>query len=146
MALDTLYNDFNIMTASLLESGDKIIDQIKSILQSKKAKNISKQTIKVIRDLAIAFKDSIGLKKKVYKDKKYFYCHKLGYFGYDCHEPDRKLAKIGGSSIKRGTNNRSGSRILYQANQTIKNLKDFDDTELLVSEPVKKACMTKKQL
>ena len=32
MALNTPYNNLNIMTASLLESGDKIIDQIKSIL------------------------------------------------------------------------------------------------------------------
>ncbi len=40
--LDTLYDDFETTITSLLESGDKIINQIQSILQSKEAKNISK--------------------------------------------------------------------------------------------------------
>ena len=38
IALDTLHDDFDTTTASLLESGDKTIDQIQSILQSKKPK------------------------------------------------------------------------------------------------------------
>ena len=42
IALDSLYDNFNTTTANLLEVGNKTIDQIQSILQSKKAKNISK--------------------------------------------------------------------------------------------------------
>ena len=84
IALDTLYNNFNTTTASLLESGDKTIDQIQSILQSKEAKNISKRAIGVTGDLAMAFRDSNGPKKKAHKDEECFNCHKLGYFGHDC--------------------------------------------------------------
>lgn len=43
IALDSLHEDFDTTTASLLEAGDKTIDQIQSILQSKEAKNISKR-------------------------------------------------------------------------------------------------------
>lgn len=42
IALDILYNDFDIIITSLLQTSDKMINQIQSILQSKKAKNISK--------------------------------------------------------------------------------------------------------
>ena len=85
IALDTLYNNFNTTTASLvLKSGDKTIDQIQSILQSKEAKNISKWATGVTSDLAIAFRDSNGPKKKAQKDEECFNYHKLGYFGCDC--------------------------------------------------------------
>lgn len=51
----------------------------------KKAKNISKQTIRAIKDLAIFYKESNnwGFKKQAYPNKKYFNCHKLGYYNYD---------------------------------------------------------------
>lgn len=42
IVLDTLHDNFDTITASLLETRDKTIDQIQSILQLKKAKNISK--------------------------------------------------------------------------------------------------------
>lgn len=61
IVLDTLHDNFNITTTSLLESRDKIIDQIQSILQSKKAKIISKQAIGMTRYLVMAFKDSNSL-------------------------------------------------------------------------------------
>ena len=97
------------MTASLLKSGDKIIDQIQSILQSKKAKNINKQAIRVIEDLVMAFRDSNDSKKKAYRDKKCFNNHKLGHFGRNCHQPDRRLVRLEGPSIEKRTKNRSGS-------------------------------------
>ena len=55
---------------SLLKSENKIINQIQSILQSKKAKSISKQAIRVVKNLAMAFKDNSDPNKKVYSDKK----------------------------------------------------------------------------
>ncbi len=57
IALDTLHDNFDTTTASLLESGDNTIDQIQSILQSKETKNISKRTKGAVRDLAMAFRD-----------------------------------------------------------------------------------------
>lgn len=42
IALDNLHDDYDTTTASLLETGDKTIDEIQSILQFEEAKNISK--------------------------------------------------------------------------------------------------------
>lgn len=65
IAFDSLYKDFDITTTSLLEVGDKKIDQIQSILQSKNAKNISQWAIRGgIDNLAIAFRDKIAHKTK----------------------------------------------------------------------------------
>lgn len=64
IARDLLYNNFDTTTTSLLKVGNKIIDQIYSILQLRKAKNNGKRAIKAIRDPAIAFKDNKGPKKK----------------------------------------------------------------------------------
>ena len=146
IALDTLHDDFDTTTASLLESGDKTIDQIQSILQSKEAKNISKRATGVTGDLAMAFRDSNGPKKKAYRDEEYFNCHKLGHFGRDCRQPDRRLARIGGPNTKGRTNNRSGSWTPHRANQTTENLEDSDDKEPFTPGPVGKACMAKEQL
>lgn len=44
ITLNTFYDNFKTTTASLFETGDKKIDQIYSILQSKEAKNFSKRT------------------------------------------------------------------------------------------------------
>lgn len=84
IVLDLLYNDFDIITTSLLESKDKIINQIQSILQLRKAKNINKRTTKAIGNLAIVFKDNNNPKIKVYRDEKYFNYHKLDHFKCDC--------------------------------------------------------------
>lgn len=46
------------MTASLLEVRNRSINQIQSIFQSKKAKNINKQSTKVVADVAILFKNN----------------------------------------------------------------------------------------
>lgn len=84
IVLDLLYNDFDIITTSLLESKDKIINQIQSILQLRKAKNINKRITKAIGDLAIVFKDNNNPKIKVYRDETYFNYHKLDHFKCDC--------------------------------------------------------------
>lgn len=66
---------------SFLEIGNKIIDEIQSILQSKKVKNISKHITGGIKDLAIVFKDNTNLfKRKANSHKECFNCHKLGCF------------------------------------------------------------------
>lgn len=63
ITFNSLHSDFDATIASLLETSNKMIDQIKSILQSKKAKNLSKQAIKDMSDLTIVFKDK-RLKKR----------------------------------------------------------------------------------
>lgn len=57
MTLNSLYKNFDIITAFLLQIGDKIIDQIQNIFQLKKTKNFSKQANRDTRDLVIAFRD-----------------------------------------------------------------------------------------
>lgn len=85
ITLDFLHKDFNTTIISLLKIGDKIINQIQTILQSKKAKNISKKAIKRgIGYLAITFKDNSTFKKKANTYKEYYNCHKLEHFRKNC--------------------------------------------------------------
>lgn len=64
IAIDSLYDNFDMTNSSLLEANDKIIDQIQSILQSKETKNISKQVTEGTGDLAMVFRDSSNIPKK----------------------------------------------------------------------------------
>lgn len=80
IVFDSLQKDFDIITANLLESNDKMIDQIQSILQFKKAKNINKQSMGDIKNLAITFKDSaVAFKQKTNSNNEcynyYKFCH-----------------------------------------------------------------------
>ena len=45
VVLDMLYNNFYTIIASLLETRNKMINEIQCILQSKKAQNINKYAI-----------------------------------------------------------------------------------------------------
>lgn len=90
ITFNSLHKNFDTTIASLLETDDKTIDQIQSILQLKEAKNLSKQAIRDIKDLAMVFRDKRP-KRKVRSDNEYYNCHKLGHFGRDCFLPDRKL-------------------------------------------------------
>lgn len=92
IALDFLHKDLDTTTTSLLETGDEMIDQIQSILQSKEARNISKRaTGEGIDNLAMAFRNNNAPKRKANSHKEYYNCHKLGHFGRDCPLPDRRL-------------------------------------------------------
>ncbi|MCJ1343694.1 hypothetical protein MMC31_001890, partial [Peltigera leucophlebia] len=55
IALDTLHNDFDTTTASLLETGNKSFDEIFTIIQSKEEKFKSKLVTGNIGDAAMAF-------------------------------------------------------------------------------------------
>lgn len=83
IALDSLQNNFDITTASLLETGDKSTNEIQSILSSKEVKNISKHTIKGTKKLTMVFKNNNGLKQKVFSCKDCFNYYELGYFRRD---------------------------------------------------------------
>lgn len=58
IALNILYNNFDLITANLIKTGDKSIEQIQSILQLKKAKNINKQFMEAVAEIAMAFRDN----------------------------------------------------------------------------------------
>lgn len=58
IVLDILPNNFDLTSTSLLKVGDKSIDQIRSILQLRETKNISKRFIRVVTNTAISFKNN----------------------------------------------------------------------------------------
>lgn len=83
IVLDILNDNFDTITVSLLKTKNKIINQIQRILQSKEAKNINKQIIRIVEDLAMSYKENNNwsLKKKAHLDKKCFNYHKLEHYG-----------------------------------------------------------------
>lgn len=92
IALDSLHDNFNTITASLLEAGNKTIDQIQRILQSNKVKNISKQVTRGTSDLAMVFRDSGNApKRKANSYKEYYNCHNLRHFGRNCPLLDKQI-------------------------------------------------------
>ncbi len=91
IALDLLHKDFDTTTASLLETSDKIIDQIQSILQSKEAKNLNKRATGDTDNLAMAFRDKEGPKRKANSNDECYNYHKLGYFGKDYFLLNKRL-------------------------------------------------------
>ncbi len=66
IALDKLHNDFDTATGSILETGDKSIDEIFTIIQSKGAKFKSKQATRNIGDAAMAFCAPTPKRKSIY--------------------------------------------------------------------------------
>lgn len=90
ITLNKLNKDFDTTTASPLETGNKTIDQIQSILQSKKAKNICKQATGDIETLAMSFRDKAASKQKANSNIKCYNRHKLDHFGRNCFFLNRK--------------------------------------------------------
>ena len=79
IAFDLLYKDFDNTITSLLEMGDKIIDQIQSILKSKETKNLSKGVARATNDLVMTFRDK-DIPKKANSDNECYNYHKFNHF------------------------------------------------------------------
>lgn len=97
IVLDILYVNFNITIVSLLKTKDKSIDQIHSILWSKKVKIISKQTTGAIGDLAILYRNNNnnwGIKCKANNVKKCFNFYAYSYYSQDCSYFNKQNPRI----------------------------------------------------
>lgn len=65
IAFNSLYKNFDPIIINLLEMGNKIIDQIQTILQFKKVKNINKQATEAISNQIIIFRNkNVSIKKQ----------------------------------------------------------------------------------
>ena len=93
----------------------------------------------------MAFRNSNGPKKKAHRDKECFNYHKLGHFRYNCCQPNRKLARIGGLSIRRRTNNRSGSQTPHRGHQAADTAENSDNVKPFAPGLVGKACIAKEE-
>ena len=165
IALDSLHQDFDTTTASLLETGDKTIDEIQSILQSKEAKNLSKRATGNTGELAMAFRDKGAPgKRKATNEYECYNCHKFGHFGRDCFLPDRRLNRTTQQSqsrrydSRRGDSRRNGAQrqgrsggrsdTPYRAHQASENKtrhENDSDSEPFAPGPVETAFMVKEQ-
>ena len=56
VALDSLYDDFEMTTVPLLHSDDKNLKEMEQIVTSTEVANLVKQAVKVIVDLALMTK------------------------------------------------------------------------------------------
>lgn len=96
IVFDLIYKDLNTKTSSLLETGDKTINKIQQILCSTKAKNLTKQATDVIKDLAMFFRgpqsynNYFGGKQKADSNEQYYNYNRMGHYGRDCNQPDRR--------------------------------------------------------
>lgn len=65
IAFNSLYKNFDPIIINLLEMDNKIIDQIQTILQFKKVKNINKQATEAISNQIIIFRNkNVSIKKQ----------------------------------------------------------------------------------
>lgn len=84
IVLDTLHDDYNTTTASMLETGNKSINEIFAIIQSKEAKFKSKRAIGNIGDVVITIRgktsNSSSQKKKANSDEECYNCHQKEHF------------------------------------------------------------------
>lgn len=90
VALDSLHDDFETTTTSMLERGDKTIEEIQQILASAEAKFISKRATGVTADLAMSSRGKNAGKRKATSEDRCYNCHKFGHFGRDCRSTDQR--------------------------------------------------------
>lgn len=86
VALDFLYDGFEMTTTFFLYSGDKNLKKIQQIVTSTEAVNLAKQVVKIIANLAMTTKkrqsETSSFKSKI--NKEYFNYGKNGHYAKDC--------------------------------------------------------------
>ena len=92
VALVSLHNNFEMMTAPLFHSGNKDLEEIQQIVTFIEAANLAKQAVRATTDLAMMAKKK-QLKKYPIKpktNKECFNCGKKCHYARDCHTSNKK--------------------------------------------------------
>ena len=82
----------------------------------------------------------LGGKRKANSDEQCYNCHKLGYFGRDCDQPDQRTQADRRTQLNRSRNSSIVSRRPKRAHQVVTQ-DDESDSEPFTSGPVAKAMM-----
>lgn len=97
IALDSLYNDFEMTITPLLYLSNKDLEKIELIVTSTEVANLAKQATCIIRDLAIMVRKNEPQQQTSQSrlNKEYFNCGKKGHYTRDClgHTNSKKKAK-----------------------------------------------------
>ena len=84
IALDTLYDNYNTTTASMFKTGNKSINEIFTIIQSKEAKFKNKHATGNMGNAAMSIQAKTSnpsfQKKKANSDKEYYNCYQKRQF------------------------------------------------------------------
>ena len=133
IALDTLHDDYDTTTASMLETENKSINEIFAIIQSKEAKFKSKYATRNIGNAAMTIRgktsNSSSQKRKANSDEEYYNYHQKRHFSQDCNLPDcRRRTDIPRRlELQQQAYNRSRSRNGPRANNAVEQHIDNED-------------------
>ena len=93
VALDSLHDDFELITSPLLHLGDKNIMEIQQIVTSTKTANLAKRAVGAIANLTMMAKKKQPERSDLRQNEKCFKYGRKGHYAKDCHNSTHNFTK-----------------------------------------------------